>query len=247
VVLEHLIHDQHVQGVKLMSEAEWLASADIQSMLAFLRGRGSERKMILFACACCHSILRLLKDERSRRALDVALCWAEGNATDQDRDVANNAAKAACQEWEPHSDEWYAARAAQHALGACYPVKSGVLADDAPLIYFQPYAAACEADNAIMGDDSAEQIAFLRDIFGNPFQTAICEPVWMSPIVTPLAQAIYDNRVLPSGQLDEARLMVLADALEEAGCTNAHLVSHLRSLGPHVQGCWAVDQCLSRS
>jgi hypothetical protein len=36
-----------------------------------------------------------------------------------------------------------------------------------------------------------------------------------------LAQAAYDERELPSGHLDQARLAVLADALEEAGCGDA--------------------------
>ena len=36
-------------------------------------------------------------------------------------------------------------------------------------------------------------------------------------------------------------LAVLADALEDAGCTDAALLEHLRSAGPHVQGCFALD------
>jgi hypothetical protein len=48
---------------------------------------------------------------------------------------------------------------------------------------------------------------------------------------------------LHSGHLDNARLAVLSDALEEAGCDDA-ILSHLRSPGPHVRGCWAVDLCL---
>jgi hypothetical protein len=40
---------------------------------------------------------------------------------------------------------------------------------------------------------------------------------------------------------------VLADALEEVGCTDAGLLGHLRGPGPHVRGCWAVDLLLGRS
>jgi hypothetical protein len=39
---------------------------------------------------------------------------------------------------------------------------------------------------------------------------------------------------------------VLADALGVAGCTDAHLLAHLRSPGPHVRGCWAVDLLLGK-
>ena len=51
-------------------------------------------------------------------------------------------------------------------------------------------------------------------------------------------------------QADEAGdfggLPVLADALEEAGCTDADLLAHCRSGGRHLRGCWAVDLLLGR-
>jgi hypothetical protein len=65
--------------------------------------------------------------------------------------------------------------------------------------------------------------------------------------MTALATAASDNRILPAGTLEPARLAVLADALEEAGCDNADILNHLRNSGPHVRGCWAVDGCLTRS
>lgn len=34
---------------------------------------------------------------------------------------------------------------------------------------------------------------------------------------------------------------VLADALEEAGCTEQALLGHLRGAGPHRTGCWAIS------
>jgi hypothetical protein len=37
---------------------------------------------------------------------------------------------------------------------------------------------------------------------------------------------------------------LFADALEEAGCTDASLLGHLRGSGPHVRECWAVDLLL---
>jgi hypothetical protein len=36
-------------------------------------------------------------------------------------------------------------------------------------------------------------------------------------------------------------LPILADALEEAGCTDATILDHCRSWGEHVHGCWLVD------
>ena len=54
-----------------------------------------------------------------------------------------------------------------------------------------------------------------------------------------LAQGIYDDRAFD-------RLPVLADALEEAGCTNAEILAHCREPGPHVRGCWALDLLLGK-
>ncbi len=59
--------------------------------------------------------------------------------------------------------------------------------------------------------------------------------------VAALAQAAYDERSMPSGELDRHRLGILADALEDAGCANNEILAHLHSPGPHVRGCWVVD------
>ena len=44
---------------------------------------------------------------------------------------------------------------------------------------------------------------------------------------------------------DFAGLPILADALEEAGCDNADILSHFRR-GDHAHGCWALDGLLGR-
>ncbi|MGE3806627.1 MAG: WD40 repeat domain-containing protein [Gemmataceae bacterium] len=69
---------------------------------------------------------------------------------------------------------------------------------------------------------------------------------WRDRTSPKLAQAAYDERELPSGHLDTKRLAILADALEEAGCTNENVLAHLRGAGPHVRGCWPVDLLLER-
>jgi hypothetical protein len=64
--------------------------------------------------------------------------------------------------------------------------------------------------------------------------------------VKKLAEAAYEERSLPAGTLNTQRLAVLADALEEAGCTDQTILDHLRGPGPHVRGCWAVDLILGK-
>ena len=61
-----------------------------------------------------------------------------------------------------------------------------------------------------------------------------------------LARAAYQERPLPSGELDPVRLAVLADALEDDGCTDEAVLAHLRGSGPHVKGCWALDLVLAK-
>jgi hypothetical protein len=60
-----------------MTEAEWLACTDPQEMLEFLRGKASERKLRLFAVACCRRLRDLLWDAALEDALRVAEAFAD--------------------------------------------------------------------------------------------------------------------------------------------------------------------------
>jgi hypothetical protein len=86
--------------------------------------------------------------------------------------------------------------------------------------------------------ERAAQAALLRCILGNPFQSLpVVDPVvraWNDGTVGRLAEAIHDERAFE-------RLGVLADALEEAGCSDASILAHCRQAGEHARGCWVVD------
>jgi hypothetical protein len=100
------------------------------------------------------------------------------------------------------------------------------------------------------GQEREAQCALLRDVFGPlPFRPVALDPAWLAwhgGAVKRLAEAVYEERELPSGHLDAPRLAVLADMLEEAGCSDAHLLGHLRGPGPHVRGCFAIDALSGR-
>jgi hypothetical protein len=118
-------------------------------------------------------------------------------------------------------------------------------------------AAAVTADED--GSDRAARL--IRDIFSNPFRplpplgrraASLWESEldfalrWNGGVIPDLARAAYEERSLPAGALHPARLAVLADALEEVGCTNAEILGHLRGPEIHVRGCWVVDLLLKK-
>src|SRR3954462_14710908 len=78
-----------------ITEAEWQSCADPRPMQEALRGKASERKLRLFAVACCRRLGPLLQDPRIIAALDVAERHADGAATQADLEAAlRGAAKA---------------------------------------------------------------------------------------------------------------------------------------------------------
>ncbi|HYH67899.1 MAG TPA: hypothetical protein VD866_24595 [Urbifossiella sp.] len=88
--------------------------------------------------------------------------------------------------------------------------------------------------------ERAAQSILVRDIFGNPFRPVALDPTWRTEAVVGLATGIYADRAFD-------RLSVLADALEDAGCADADVLTHCRGPGPHVRGCWVVDLLLGKS
>ncbi len=79
----------------------------------------------------------------------------------------------------------------------------------------------------------------MHDIYGNPFRPVALDSHWQSETVVALATGIYAERAFD-------RMPILADALEEAGCDHAVILTHCRGNGPHVRGCWVVDLILGK-
>jgi predicted component of type VI protein secretion system len=62
---------------------------------------------------------------------------------------------------------------------------------------------------------------------------------WHDGLLASIARQMYDSR-------DFLDMPILADALEEAGCTDQDILSHCRSGGEHVRGCWVIDLLLGK-
>lgn len=73
-----------------------------------------------------------------------------------------------------------------------------------------------------------------RCVAGNPFRPVTFDPAWRTSSALEVAQTIDRD-----GKYD--LLPILADVLEESGCSNADILNHCRNDKTHVKGCWVVD------
>ena len=238
-----------------MDESEWLTSQDPAAMLSALTAKyvdverevhtePSARKLRLFACACCRSVWHLLTDERSRRAVEVAERFADGQATEEELDIARQYGGEAYLDSprrRPFSPE--------DAVGSCIDgptMTTHLIADE-----YLPFTT---------------QAALLRDIFGNPFRPVtldytcpMCRGgimastcvfchgkprrhpflLWQEGLIPRLAEAAYRERQ-DDGTLCPNRLAILADALEEAGVTDEQCPACL-ALGYGFEPEWTTE------
>jgi hypothetical protein len=236
-----------------MTEADWNSCTDPQAMLSFLRQQDklTERKLRLFAVACCRDVWHWLANPRieypgEQEAVAAAERYADGLASAEELAAAASLTRrnAECQAWG--NESLYA------ALAAAAGVEASV---DTAWEAARWSAAAAETEyggvRAVPYPEGYQlRAGLIRDIFGNPFRPP---PLLSASLLTSneclikrLAERAYEDRLVPSGQLGPDRLAVLADALEEAGA-DAELVEHLRGPGPHVRGCHVVDLLLDRS
>jgi hypothetical protein len=49
------------------------------------------------------------------------------------------------------------------------------------------------------------------------------------------------------GSRDFAPMPILADVLQDAGCSHPDILAHCRGDGPHARGCWVLDLILGKS
>jgi hypothetical protein len=258
-----------------MTEPEWLACNDPQPMLRYVTGtdapraqavetvpdsRGSDRKLRLFACACCRRVWHLLPDERSRKAVEFAERCADRAGDGAERVKVRDAAFQAVSDISgryrqrsgdgppispsdpAYREAWVHFRAASAVISAVSESgrDAAVVASDRAAV-----AAGLERGERVEPErlepfrqaEREQQVGALRDIFGNPFCPASFSTTWRTDTAVALAKQMYDTR-------DFSAMPILADALQDAGCDNEDVLSHCREPGPHVRGCWVVDLVL---
>ncbi|MBI1918202.1 MAG: hypothetical protein HYS12_26215 [Planctomycetes bacterium] len=210
-----------------MTWRDWHEQTDPDTMLGMLRGRISQRKVRLFAVACCRRVWHLL-DAPNRRAVEIAERYADGEVSRSQLAKAHDAVR-------PGTRGASLARGVSHRL-----------IETAQHVWWQ--AAVLHAADAsprhraeVAGAEQEIQCALLRDIAGGVGRPAVSAPwlAWEGGTIIKFARAIYEGR-----RFDD--LPILADALEDAGCSDEDLLQHCRGSGPHARGCWALDLLLGR-
>jgi hypothetical protein len=235
-------------------------------MLLFLRNirKASERKLRLLACACCRRVWDLLPTEESRHSVLVAERFADGLASEDELATARQAQRPArdaaagdIRKFPGAAGRAAAALRGSHAYSLMYAAYGEPSRRGAPRKVARELGLSAEAtldprDAYLEAEarEAAEQPALIRDLFGPlPFREVHIDPTWLiwnDGTIKKLAEAAYEERSVPEGTLEQDHLAVLADALEEAGCTDEEILGHLRGTGTHVRGCHLIDLLLGR-
>ena len=223
-----------------MTEAEWMAATDPNPMLEHLWTEPGNRKLRLFGAACCRQVWGRLMHIESRQAVEAVERYADGGIdTDKLADARN--LHRSCGAWKIQRNaadtvsqaSFYDGSTTSSMLAAIGAAKSAAHAwTDKTEGGARSYRETSWVP--LWNEARSVQVAFVRDIFGNPFRPVAADPSWFTSTVLSLAQGIYDDRAFD-------HLPILADALQDEGCENPDILDHCRGPGPHVRGCFVVD------
>jgi hypothetical protein len=211
-----------------MTEQEGAACDYVKWVLSLARRMSDHRKHRLFSCGCCRTLWDSLGREQ-RQAVEASEDYADGWLTKQALKAAVDALPPAGRE---DGERALIARAVHYA---CRPLPEGVA-------HVRGIEAVVVAV-ALAGAGSPIDVSLVRCVFGNPFRSPKLDRGWLTwhgGLLVSMARRMYDGR-------DFAAMPVLADALEEAGCTDPDMLSHCRSGGGHVRGCWLIDLLLDKA
>ncbi|WP_246173677.1 hypothetical protein [Limnoglobus roseus] len=193
----------------------------------------------------------MLQLEASRRIVEVAEAYADGEVRETELRSVADSSEFACIEpqFVRESATQLSARVADavHAAKhlATSPIDLGFIAQNTSRDKSHDFVLSTQNNFgigiAVRRDESefAEKVKLLRDIFGNPFHPVAFDPTWRTSTAVAFANEMYQSR-------DFSGMPILADALQDAGCENEDILNHCRGEGPHVRGCWVVDLILGK-
>lgn len=226
-----------------MTEKQWLADkGDPRQMLAYLRRetgvaltKAGRRKLRLFACACCRVVWPLLNDTR-RRLVELIEQEADGNEVRSEINKLWRQIERESRSDDGSNNDRHRRQASHMLLNAsqrtAYSAAYWAATGNQDLL--GAYAAPLNGGQVLR--------LLIRNILGNPF---LPHPIpadllsWQDGMIKKLARGIYDDRAFD-------RLPILADALEDAGCTDEVILGYCRGTGPHSRGDWVLDGLMGK-
>jgi hypothetical protein len=225
-----------------MTEEQYLNARFAQGLVVHLhpmtqvtRTKRGKRKLRLFACGCCRLVWERLRDPRLRKAVKVAEQYADGEADKEDLEAVRILVASLQADGNfPRDFDVLDRSAIALVADTTHPMAYNAAFC---MTVYQPPLAGYRTPQA---DGEAVLCDLLRCVLGNPFRVTAFASAWRTPAAVALARTAYEERCFED-------IPILADALEEAGCTDEAILSHLRGPGPHVRGCWVVDLVLGRS
>jgi hypothetical protein len=224
-----------------MTEQEWLTAIDPHYLFKKVHGFMFERKLRLFAIACCNRVSTLCNDSLAMNWLSVAEMYADGQAQKPQRQNAEGEAHRA------GTVNGYLVvctlhKRANEAASRSSSFSADAVARAAVPEFFESTKDTEKWSRVLRSERQKEfnaQADLLRDIFGNPFRPITLLPEWRTSTVLALATGIYEEKAFD-------RMPILADALGDAGCDNEEILQHCRSETVHTRGCFVVDLILGK-
>jgi hypothetical protein len=224
-----------------MTEKQWFASTDGVSLSRYWGNRLTERKARLIMIACCRRQMQYIRHPVLQSGVDMIVNhYADPTRPDE--------------VLEGPEARGVAARVRENASKRSrepeYGVAFGVVVVAEPLSTMKErehtfdylvFSCLTDISNAVarkgLKDEPAAQAAIVRDVLGNPFvkPKPKIKSAWRTDTVLALAKQIYVAE-------EFGAMPILADALQDAGCDNEHILSHCRDTTQvHVRGCWVLD------
>ncbi len=207
----------HRSDWMLLPLHEWLLANPVSA-------RTFDRKLRLYAVACCHQRWELFETDLFQRAVDAAERLADGRADKQELAALYDA-----------------------IMDFPTPSSQSHCIENMTLKLLREKGIQCVAAAAMdlavatgWGDFESVvrvQAPLLRCVVGNPFRLVRFDTIWRTSAVERIAEEIYAGR-------DFSAMPILADALMHTGCNDEVILAHCRSQTPHVRGCWVVDLLL---
>jgi hypothetical protein len=217
----------HLRGWLLNRSAD-----DPARLLGAVSPAPSDRKLQLFAVACCRAVrsdlVRFLEflafsKHPTPRSLDAVLALVEGTADGRDSCTALHA-------FFTQIEGMCRSGAYELAVFRSLLPRARLLAvatgpDIVPPLPFVSHRKQCD---------------LIREVFGHKPHPGEFSPAWRTDTVRALATQMYESR-------EFSAMPILADALQDAGCDNDDILDHCRDPhARHVRGCWVVDLVLGK-